>query len=235
MMSNKAFFVALALVFCAATSISLQAADVVGRVQVGTGKNEDMSGVVISLTPLSHDRLVSLGQPPVQAVLTQKNKKFSPHLLVVSPGSVVQFPNRDPFFHNVFSLFEGKRFDLGLYESGASRSVRFDRPGVSYIFCNIHPQMNAIVISLDTPYYSLADNSGSIKIASVPPGEYLLQVWAEGLNSDEMSKLSRRVTVAEKQVQLGTIEVPSNESLAQHKNKYGREYDSATTSSYEPH
>ena len=235
MMSNKALFVSLALMFCAATSIRVQAADVAGRVQVGTGKNEDMSGVVISLTRLSHDRPVSSRQPPVQAVLTQRNKTFSPHLLVIPPGSVVQFPNRDPFFHNVFSLFEGKRFDLGLYESGTSRSVRFDRPGVSYIFCNIHPQMNAIVISLDTPYYSLADNSGSIKIASVQPGEYLLQIWAEGLNSDEMGKLSRRVTVAEQPIQLGTIEVPSSESLAQHKNKYGRDYDSAATSVYEPH
>jgi plastocyanin len=235
MMSNKALFVSLALVLCAATSIRVQAADVAGRVQVGTGKNEDMSGVVISLTRLTHDRLVSLRQPPVQAVLTQKNKTFSPHLLVIPPGSVVQFPNRDPFFHNVFSLFEGKRFDLGLYESGTTRSVRFDRPGVSYIFCNIHPQMNAIVISLDTPYYSLADNSGSIKIASVQPGEYLLQIWAEGLNSEEMGKLSRHVTIADQPVQLGTIEVPSSESLAQHKNKYGRDYDSAATSSYEPH
>ena len=69
-------------------------------------------------------------------------------------GAVVQFPNHDPFFHNVFSLFEGKRFDLGLYEAGSSRNVSFDRPGISYIFCNIHAEMSAVVIAcrlLTTP------------------------------------------------------------------------------------
>lgn len=213
----------------------LEAADVVGKVQVESRKNDDISGVIISLTPLDQSHAASLRQPPTRAVLTQKNKTFSPHLLVIPPGSVVEFPNRDPFFHNVFSLFEGKRFDLGLYESGTTRSVKFDRPGVSYIFCNIHPQMNAIVISLDTPYYSLANSAGAVKIANVQPGEYLMQIWAEGLNSDEMGKLSRRVTVNDHPVQLGTIQVPSSESLVQHKNKYGRDYDAAASSSYEPH
>ena len=68
-------------------------------------------------------------------------------MLVVPVGSVVAFPNRDPFFHNVFSLFEGKRFDLGLYEAGSTRDVLFDKPGVSYIFCNIHAEMSAVVIA----------------------------------------------------------------------------------------
>ena len=95
--------------------------------------------------------------------------------------------------------------------------------------------MNAIVISLDTPYYSLADSYGAVRIVNVRSGEYLLQIWAEGLSSDEMGKLSRRVTVGEDPVQLGLIQVPSTESLAQHKNKYGRDYDSAANSSYEPH
>ena len=88
--------------------------------------------------------------------LTQHNKSFEPHLLVVPVGAVVQFPNRDPFFHNVFSLFEGKRFDLGLYEAGTTRNVSFDRPGVSYIFCNIHAEMSAVVIALDTPYFGVS-------------------------------------------------------------------------------
>jgi len=233
MTRRKTFILSLAFTICGGSLAHLEAADVVGKVQVGSHKNDDTSGVVISLTPLNQSQAASLRQSPTHAVLTQKNKAFSPHLLVIPPGSIVEFPNRDPFFHNVFSLFEGKRFDLGLYESGTSRSVRFDRPGVSYIFCNIHPQMNAIVISLDTPYYSLADNAGAVKIANVRRGEYVMQIWAEGLNSDEMGKLSRRVTVSEDPVQLGTIQVPSNESLAQHKNKYGRDYDAA--SSYEPH
>ena len=235
MIRSKVFVLVLGLATCASSSARLEAADVIGRVQVGSDKNEDTSGIVISLTPLNGAQAASLKQPPIHTVLRQKNKTFSPHLLVIPPGSTVEFPNRDPFFHNVFSLFEGKRFDLGLYESGTSRSVKFDRPGVSYIFCNIHPQMNAIVISLDTPYYSLAENSGSVRIAKVKPGEYLLQIWAEGLSSDEMGKLSRRITVSDEPVQLGVIQVPSIEKLAQHKNKYGREYDPAASSTYDPH
>lgn len=235
MRRHKIFIVALTGALCCGMAERLEAADVVGKVQIVSDKNEDASGVVVSLSPLNSAQAASLRQAPIHSTLTQKSKKFSPHLLVIPPGSVVDFPNRDPFFHNVFSLFEGKRFDLGLYESGTTRSVKFDRPGVSYIFCNIHPQMNAIVISLDTPYYSLVDNSGSVKIPNVESGEYLLQIWAEGLNSEEMSKLSRRISVGHEPVQLGVIHVPSGESLAEHKNKYGRDYDSAATPTYEPH
>src|SRR5690349_9273816 len=181
---HRGFILCLTAALFSGAAARLEAADVVGKVQIGSDKSEDASGVVVSLTPLSSAQAASLRQAPIHPTLTQKNKKFTPHLLVIPPGSVVDFPNRDPFFHNVFSLFEGKRFDLGLYESGTTRSVKFDRPGVSYIFCNIHPQMNAIVISLDTPYYSLADSNGSVRIPNVVSGEYILQIWAEGLNSE---------------------------------------------------
>ena len=99
----------------------------------------------------------------------QRNKSFDPHLLVVPVGSVVAFPNRDPFFHNVFSLFEGKRFDLGLYEAGSTRDVHFDKPGISYIFCNIHPEMSAVVVALDTPYYGISDQHGQVVITRMCP------------------------------------------------------------------
>lgn len=216
----KAIMISVALLV---TRVS--ASDVTATVQSATKNAADTSGIVVSLNPLDRTKAEQLKRPPIRATLTQKNKEFLPHVLVIPPGSVVQFPNHDPFFHNVFSLFEGKRFDLGLYESGSTRSVTFDRPGVSYIFCNIHPQMNAIVIALDTPYYALADKSGNIKISGVEPGHYVMQVWAEGLNTDEIQKLSRPVTVAQDVVDLGKIEVPSVESLSQHKNKYGRDYD----------
>src|SRR5215469_15840786 len=94
---------------------------------------------------------------PMGAVLAQKNKMFEPHLLVVTRGSTVEFPNRDPWFHNVFSLFNGKRFDLGLYEAGTSRTVHFDREGVSFIFCNMHPEMSAVVVVLDSPYFTVTN------------------------------------------------------------------------------
>ena len=103
--------------------------------------------------------------------MIQKNKQFDPHMLVVPVGSMVQFPNHDPFFHNVFSLYNGKRFDLGLYETGSERGVRFDREGVSYIFCNIHPEMGAVILALSTPYYDMSAD-GAIVIPRVPPGKY---------------------------------------------------------------
>jgi hypothetical protein len=95
------------------------------------------AGVVVWLVPMQPDSRPATNGHTGPFRLLQKDKMFTPHLLVVPTGSSVEFPNQDPFFHNVFSLFNGKRFDLGLYDSGTSRAVHFDREGVSYIFCNI--------------------------------------------------------------------------------------------------
>jgi len=157
----------------------------------------EKSHIVVWLEPMDPK-----SEPPVQSVteqhisLTQKNKSFDPHLLVVRVGSVVDFPNRDPFFHNVFSLFDGKRFDLGLYEAGTTRHVRFDRAGVCYIFCNIHPEMSAVVIVVDTPYYAVASGSGSFSIPAVPAGRYQLHVWDERSLPETLSQLTHEVTLS---------------------------------------
>jgi len=167
--------------------------------------------------------------PAANPKLVQKNKSFEPHILVVPAGSMVEFPNRDPFFHNVFSLFEGKRFDLGLYEAGTSRMVRFDRPGISYIFCNIHPEMSAVVIALATPLYAVATADGQLSVGDVPYGRYILHVWSEGLGPENTQPLTREITIGESATSLGVIKVPAamGQSMA-HKNKYGREYDVPT-------
>src|SRR6202041_1928879 len=128
--------------------------------------------------------------------LVQKNKSFEPHILVVQAGSQVEFPNRDPFFHNVFSLFEGKRFDLGLYEAGVTKQVTFSREGVSYIFCNIHPEMSAVVLVLSTPLYTTHGTNGVYAIPNVPAGEYEMHVWIEGLTQPALERMKRRVQVA---------------------------------------
>jgi plastocyanin len=115
-------------------------------------KAERTPPAVIWLNPLRPGAVAAA--TPGSFTLLQKNKMFTPHLLVVSVGSSVQFPNADPFFHNVFSLFDGRRFDLGLYEAGSTRSVVFSREGVSYIFCNIHSEMSAVVIAFgDSPLW----------------------------------------------------------------------------------
>ncbi len=188
--------------------------------------------MAVWLTPLdegSHLRPVAQGRPPNPPRLVQKNKSFDPHILVVPAGTAVEFPNHDPFFHNVFSLFEGKRFDLGLYEAGTTRMVRFDRAGVSYIFCNIHPEMSAVVIALKTPYYGLSDAKGIITIDNVPPGRYTMQVWAEGASADSLKGLSREVTVSASEHSFGTLRILEDRPPGPHKNKYGRDYDAPGT------
>jgi plastocyanin len=157
--------------------------------------------------------------------LVQKNKMFTPHLLVIPTGTSVQFPNEDPFFHNVFSLFNGKRFDLGLYESGTSRSVRFDREGVSYIFCNIHPEMGAVVLALNTPYFGVSSETGAVAIHNVPPGSYRLNVWSENGQTIDPPAAQQIVQVSSDPVNLGDIMLQTSaDVLTNHKNKFGEDY-----------
>lgn len=157
--------------------------------------------------------------------LLQKNRTFTPHLLVIPVGSVVQFPNADPFFHNVFSLFEGKRFDLGLYEAGSSKSVTFSREGVSYIFCNIHPEMSAVVLALSTPLYAVADASDSVVLRKIPPGDYKLHLWIEGVPQPVLEGLSRTVHFPPSVVDLGEVRAPiARPRTTSHANKFGKAY-----------
>lgn len=181
--------------------------------------------VVIWLTPLQADSTpATLGHSgPFR--LVQKDKMFMPHLLVVPTGSSVEFPNQDPFFHNVFSLFNGKRFDLGLYESGTSRTVRFDREGVSYIFCNIHPEMGAVVVALSTPYWGVSNSSGGITIHSVPVGSYKMHVWSEAARVSNSAEAERTVQVGGTAVHLGEITLEgATDQIKHHKNKFGEDY-----------
>jgi len=192
----------------------------------------DSAGVAVWLVPL--DPTLPLNAQGKRFQLAQKGKKFEPHVLIVPVGAMVGFPNRDPFFHNVFSLYDGKRFDLGLYEAGSSRSVQFNRAGVSYIFCNIHPQMSAIVISVNTPFYTITGKDGRFSFADVPPGRYQLKVWYERALPEKLAGLAREVIVSARQRDLGEVSVPEEASLpAPHKNKYDREYDN-TSSPYGP-
>jgi plastocyanin len=180
---------------------------------------------VIWLTPLE-----TKAPPPTARngpyILTQKNKAFSPHLIVIPVGSTVQFPNQDPYFHNVFSLFNGRRFDLGLYEAGTTRSVRFSREGVSYVFCNIHPEMSAVILALSTPYFAVVEKQETTAIHDVPPGQYRLHVWSEGAALERLDALTRVVDIGGGNTDLGLIEIPlSGDLSAHHKNKFGNDYD----------
>jgi len=183
------------------------------------------SKAVVWLTPVGATVDPPRQDPAYIPQLVQKNKSFQPSLLVIPVGGQVEFPNHDPFFHNVFSLFEGKRFDLGLYESGTTRFVQFDKPGVSFIFCNIHEQMSAVVIALATPYYAISDARGDLSISNVPPGRYQLQVFHSAVAPDALRALSHEITVGPADTSIGSLTLSETDVTLAHKNKYGRDYD----------
>lgn len=218
---------------------SPQDVDVQARIELS--KNEarkaaaHASGdVVVWLTPQPGVMKASAATPvaPGHFRMEQKNKSFNPHLLVVPLGSTVEFPNLDPFFHNVFSQFNGKRFDLGLYEAGNTRVVHFDHEGISYIFCNIHSEMAAVIVTLRTPYFAATTKSGLVTLHSVPSGEYDLHVWAQGADTKQLDALSRRVEIGASQRDLGTIQVNITGALPPHKNKFGVDYRPDPNQSY---
>jgi plastocyanin len=117
---------------------------------------------------------------PQRATLDQKNETFVPHVLAITTGTTVDFPNSDRVYHNVFSLSGVKRFDLGRYPAGRSRSVRFDRPGIVRVFCEIHSHMSAFILVFNHRYFAVTAPDGRYQIGRVPPGRYTLVAWNEG-------------------------------------------------------
>jgi len=127
-----------------------------------------------------------------RASMDQRDQVFVPHVLAITVGTTVDFPNNDLTFHNVFSLSKTKSFDLGRYSRGKSKSVRFDRPGVVQVFCDIHSHMRAYILVFAHRYFAVTDRAGAYSIGGVPPGTYTLAVWHEGEVRD-----TRTVTVSD--------------------------------------
>ncbi len=201
------------------------AAEVTGKIEVRDSKvsrKGDSSGVVVWLEPV--------GEPPalprgVRATMAQKDKTFSPHILAIPVGATVDFPNFDPIFHNAFSNYDGKVFDVGLYPPGTSRSVTFSRPGVVRVFCNIHASMSAVIAVLETPYFDTSKKDGAFEIRNVPPGEYRLKVFHERATQATLDALSRKITVAAEGLLLPPLAVSESGYLVvPHRNKFGHEY-----------
>ena len=117
---------------------------------------------------------------PARLRMDQRNETFVPHEMAVSTGTVVDFPNNDATYHNVFSLSKAKRFDLGRYARGRSKAVRFDQPGIVRVFCDIHSHMSAFVLVFGHPYFATTDSDGRYRIGGIPPGTYTVVVWHEG-------------------------------------------------------
>ena len=122
--------------------------------------------------------------PPARFRMDQRNETFVPHVLAVAAGTVVDFPNNDSTYHNVFSLSKAKRFDLGRYPRGRSKAVRFDQPGIVRVFCDIHSHMSAFVLVFSHPYFATTDTDGRYQIDAIRPGTYTVTAWHEGQTRD---------------------------------------------------
>jgi plastocyanin len=208
----------------------LRGATVSGTVELreshiaSVARGMDYSGVVISLRAVNQPASFA---PTKHVTMLQKNKMFTPHILPILAGTVIDFPNDDPIFHSAFSSYSGQIFDLGLYPPGTSRSVRFQRPGIVRVFCNIHPSMSAVILVLTTPYFTVTPHDGSFHL-DVPPGSYDLGVYHERATEELLQSLSRRILVTSDGLRLPPIAVSeAGYLMSPHKNKYGKDYDPA--------
>jgi plastocyanin len=193
-------------------------AAVAGRMTImdkGDRPAEDVGQAVIWLTGAD-----APPPAPVTAEITTSKKQLSPHVLVVPVGSTVSFPNHDPFNHNVFSLSEENPFDLGLYGRDEVRSVRFERPGLVRVYCNVHAQMSALVVVRDTPWYAQPASDGSFTLGPVPPGSYALHAWHE-----RAPELTRPLEVTADGVEQLAVELDARGfQFKPHLNKHGQPY-----------
>jgi len=217
-----------------AAATTLVAGSVSGRVELrdsqdaAVRKHMDFSGVVVWLEPVA-----GLPDPGTagavaqtnQAKMIQKDKTFTPHVLPIRVGTTVDFPNFDPIFHNAFSNYNGQLFDVGLYPPGTSRPVRFARPGVVRVFCNIHANMSAVIVVLNTPYFQATQKSGKFQFDNVPPGEYTLRFFHERASQATLDSLARRITIGDGSITLPAIGISeSGYIVIPHHNKYGHDY-----------
>ncbi len=230
---------ALALLAVLAAPAAAGGGTVSGRVELllshdpNVRKHQDYSGVVVWLEPLSGTPAVPVAAR--HAEMIQKNKTFSPHVLAITVGTTVDFPNYDPIFHNAFSNYEGQIFDIGLYPPGTSRAIAFRREGVVRVFCNIHPAMSAVIVVLKTPYFAVSNKMGIFEIAAVPPGSYRLHVFHERATERTLAALIHTIEVEDAPLQLPALSVSESGYLeGPHKNKYGKEYSPLTDSGVYP-
>jgi plastocyanin len=159
---------------------------------------------------------------PATATVTMKGKQFEPHVVAVPVGGTVQFPNDDPIFHNAFSVSGENRFDLALYKRPKSGSQTFNHPGVVKVYCNIHPQMSAVVLVRDNPFFTKVAPDGTFTIENVPAGKHVLKAWHE-----RAGEASAEVTVPERGAATASLSLDATSyKRVPHKNKFGKDYSS---------
>ena len=145
---------------------------------------------VVYLDPAPRPAFDAREEPTAR--MDQRNKTFVPHVLAIVAGTTVDFPNSDYTYHNVFSLSKAKSFDLGRYAVGRSKAVRFERPGIVRVFCDIHSHMSAFILVFAHRYFAVADAEGRYRIDGIPPGSYTVMTWNESTPLD-----AQRVVIPE--------------------------------------
>lgn len=176
----------------------------------------DVTAAVVAWRPATPVKGVATNRT---FVMSTHQKAFEPRVLTIPVGSSVTFPNADPILHNVFSLSEGNRFDLGLYRKGAGKTWVFKAPGLVRVFCNVHHSMVAYIWVLDTPFSATPDSSGNFTLSGLPEGAGTLEIWHEQTEGSKQAlKLPLREPVITK-MEITRPRIPS------HLNKSGTSYN----------
>jgi len=202
-------------------SVPAAAGTLTGRVEITekNGKAGEPSDAVVYVEGLKAKA------KPLTAVVTMKGKQFLPRVTVVPVGSTVSFPNDDPIFHNVFSLSGQNRFDLDLYKRPKSGSWTFENPGVVRVYCNIHPQMSAVIVVVDSGSFARPGSDGAYSIPDLPAGRYTVRAWHE-----RGGEASREVEIKAQGASEAALALDASQyKRAQHKNKYGKDYSTSET------
>jgi plastocyanin len=153
-----------------------------GTITSAAGKGETVADAVV----LVEGATLGSRPPAGHAVMDQRGDTFVPHVLGIGAGTTVDFPNSDPGLHNIYSTSAAKKFDLGMYNQGESKSVTFETPGVVHVRCNVHPKMEAVIVVHSNPYVAVTDAHGSFAVNDIPPGEYTVRVWHERLGEERV-------------------------------------------------
>jgi plastocyanin len=212
----------LLLIAAAALAVTagLSAAPINGKVMFMSrrGQNPVLNETLVWLEPAGK----AWKKPAAPFTMTTRSKTFLPHVLAVPAGSTISFPNEDPIAHNLFSLTPGNTFDLGVYRRGAGKTHKFDAPGTVNIYCNVHPNMSAVVHVMSTPFYGFTDANGNYSF-DVPAGKYRVTAWNEQGGTSAASDLEVKADGSVAGATLLTID-GRNFRVSQHKNKFGQTY-----------